>query len=163
MVHLLYKNLPTMTDKELKKTLLQHCQHTVENRFQKIKQTIVDIEESLFEESKSSAGDKHETGRAMLQIDRENAGKQLQEVENLQALLKKIEVHESAEYVRLGSLVYTTNGNYFISISIGQVLVGKTAYFCVAFQSPIGQVLSGKRKGDVVFFNGKEITVKSIS
>ncbi|QIE59852.1 3-oxoacyl-ACP synthase [Rasiella rasia] len=152
-----------MTDKELKATLLTHCENTVIARFTKIKQTIADIEESLFEESKSSAGDKHETGRAMLQIDRENAGKQLQEIENLHALVKRIDVKAASEYVRLGTLVYTTNGNYFISISIGQVTVGATQYFCVALQSPIGQLLSGKIKGDTFTFNDKAITIKSVS
>tara|TARA_R100000935_G_scaffold23395_1_gene42730 strand:+ start:47272 stop:47730 length:459 start_codon:yes stop_codon:yes gene_type:complete len=152
-----------MTDKELKVALLEHCKETVEKRQEKIKQTISDIVESLEDESKSSAGDKHETGRAMLQIDRENAGKQLQEIETLQALVKKIDISSVSDYVRLGSLVYTNSGTYFISISIGQVTVGKTGYFCVALQSPIGQMLSGKKKGDTFVFNEKEFVVKSIS
>lgn len=152
-----------MTDKELKVALLEHCKQTVAKRFQKIYQTIAAIEESLFEESKSSAGDKHETGRAMLQIDRENAGKQLLEVENLQGLLKKIDIRATAEYVRLGSLVYTSKGTYFISISIGQVVVGKTNYYCVALQSPIGQLLAGKRKGDSFVFNNTAVEIKSLS
>jgi transcription elongation GreA/GreB family factor len=152
-----------MTNKELKAILLQECQETVARRFSKIKQTILAIEESLEDESKSSAGDKHETGRAMLQIDRENAGKQLHEIENLQALVKKIDINATSDYVRLGSLVYTNNGTYFVSISIGQVTVGKTAYFCVALQSPIGQLLSGKRKGDTFSFNEKSYTIKSIT
>jgi hypothetical protein len=95
-----------MTDKELKVALLDHCKETVENRFDKIKQTITAIEESLEDESKSSAGDKHETGRAMLQIDRENAGKQLHEIESLQALVKKIDSSAVSDYIRLGSLVH---------------------------------------------------------
>ncbi|HBR54616.1 MAG TPA: 3-oxoacyl-ACP synthase [Flavobacteriaceae bacterium] len=152
-----------MTDKELKIALLDHCKETVAKRYAKIKQTISDIEESLVEESKSSAGDKHETGRAMLQIDRENAGKQLQEIESLQLLVHKIDIKSVSDYVRLGSLVYTTNGTYFIGISIGQVTVGKTNYYCVALQSPIGQQLSGKKKGDSFTFNGKEITIKSVA
>jgi len=152
-----------MTDKELKVALLEHCQETVEKRHDKIKQTIAAIVESLEDESKSSAGDKHETGRAMLQIDRENAGKQLHEIENLQALVNKINIKAVSDYVRLGSLVYTNKGTYFISISIGQVTVGKTNYYCVALQSPIGQLLSGKNKGDTFLFNEKEFVVKSIS
>lgn len=152
-----------MTDKELKVALLDYCKETVERRYIKIKQTITDIVESLEEESKSSAGDKHETGRAMLQIDRENAGKQLQEIENLQSLVKKIDIKAISDYIRLGSLVYTNNGTYFISISIGQVTVGKTGYYCVALQSPIGKLLSGKKKGEAFSFNEKEFVVKSIS
>tara|TARA_R100001369_G_C3307469_1_gene166756 strand:+ start:1107 stop:1565 length:459 start_codon:yes stop_codon:yes gene_type:complete len=151
-----------MTTKELKTTLLNYCKEVVDKRFNKIKQTISDIEESLFEESKSSAGDKHETGRAMLQIDRENAGKQLQEIEKLQQLVRKIDINVKSDYARLGSLVYTNQATYFIGISIGVVIVGKTNYMCVALNSPIGQLLSGKKKGDSFVFNEKDYTIKSV-
>ncbi|PVW15206.1 3-oxoacyl-ACP synthase [Marixanthomonas spongiae] len=149
-------------DKDLKTALLNQCKNVVENRYNKIKQTIAGIEESLFEESKSSAGDKHETGRAMLQIDRENAGKQLQEIEKLQQLVRKIDVNSKSDYVRLGSLVYTNQATYFMGISIGAVTVGKTSYICVALNSPIGQLLSGKKKGENFMFNEKEYTIKSV-
>ena len=151
-----------MNDKELKTALLNHCIEVVEKRFSQIKQTIAGIEESLVEESKSSAGDKHETGRAMLQIDRENAGKQLLEIEKLQQLVRKIDINSKSDYVRLGSLVYTNQATYFIGISIGAVTVGKTNYMCVALNSPIGQLLSGKKKGDMFMFNEKEYSIKSV-
>ncbi|WP_339697629.1 3-oxoacyl-ACP synthase [uncultured Marixanthomonas sp.] len=151
-----------MNDKELKTALLNHCIEVVEKRFSQIKQTIAGIEESLVEESKSSAGDKHETGRAMLQIDRENAGKQLLEIEKLQQLVRKIDINSKSDYVRLGSLVYTNQATYFIGISIGAVTVGKTNYICVALNSPIGQLLSGKKKGDMFMFNEKEYNIKSV-
>lgn len=147
---------------DLKNSLFQECFQFVDKRFQKIIQTIEDIEESLLEESKSSSGDKHETGRAMLQIDRENAGKQLQEIENLQQLIKKIDVTTSSDYVRLGSLVYTNQGIYFIGISIGSVPINNSLYFCVALHSPIGNHLSGKKKGDFFIFNEKEYKITSV-
>ena len=40
-----------------------------------MKKSILELQQSLDSETKSSAGDKHETGRAMLQIDLEKAGK----------------------------------------------------------------------------------------
>jgi len=151
-----------MIIRELKAALLEHCRSTLQNRYTKVKQTITDIEESLMEENKSSSGDKHETGRAMLQIDRENAGKQLMEIENVQELFKKIDISTSTDYARLGSLVYTTQGNYFISISVGAVTIGKTAYLCVARNSPIGSLLSGKRKGDEFSFNERNFIISGV-
>jgi hypothetical protein len=148
--------------KDLKASLFEQCSQVVEKRYSKVKQTIADIDESLMEESKSSAGDKHETGRAMLQIDRENAGKQLFEIENLQSLLRKIDIRASSDYVRLGSLVYTNHGTYFISISIGAVIVGKTNYICVALHSPIGNLLAGKKKGDTFNFNNLEYKITQV-
>lgn len=142
-----------MNTLEIKQILFKNCVERVDNRFQKIHQTIVDIDESLLEESKSSAGDKHETGRAMLQIDRENASKQLQEVELLKALLKKIDLIQTADYGRLGSLIKTNNAHYFIGISIGNVVVNNKSYICVALNSPMGKMLKGKKKNDSFIFN----------
>lgn len=151
-----------MTALEIKNELLQHCQIQVDNRYSKIKQTIADIEESLLEEAKSSSGDKHETGRAMLQIDRENAGKQLQEIEKVAQLLKKIDVKATSDYARLGSLVYTDRFTYFISLSIGTVTLGKTDYLCVALNSPVGLLISGKKKGDEFTLNGNSYKITGI-
>lgn len=143
-----------MTTVELKTELLQHCRNQIDNRYSRIKQTIVAIEESLLEESKSSSGDKHETGRAMLQIDRENAGKQLYEIEKVVLLLNKIDVKATSDYVRLGSLVSTERFTYFICHSVGAVTIAKTDFLCVALNSPVGMLLSGKRTGEEFILNG---------
>ncbi|MFD1615778.1 hypothetical protein [Gelatiniphilus marinus] len=51
---------------KIKEELFSQCVVFVNSRFQTIKNTISEIQESLTSETKSSAGDKHETGRAML-------------------------------------------------------------------------------------------------
>ena len=142
-----------MTAIEVKSQLLQQCKIQVDGRFSKIRQTISDIEESLLEESKSSSGDKHETGRAMLQIDRENAGKQLREIEIIAQISNKIDINATSDYARLGSLVYTDKFIYFISISIGMVAIANTNYLCVALNSPVGLLLSGKKVGENFILN----------
>lgn len=152
-----------MTAKEIKEALFKICTERVNNRHQKIKQVLADIMESLLEESKSTAGDKHETGRAMLDIERENTSKQLQEVEVLIALLKKIDINSKSDYVRLGSLVKTDKATYFISLSIGAVDIYKTPYLCVALNSPMGQVLLGKKKGDTFSFNNVEHQILAVN
>lgn len=152
-----------MTATELKTQLLQHCQKQVDSRYSRIKQTIADIVESLLEESKSSSGDKHETGRAMLQIDRENAGKQLLEIEKIAQLLNKIDVKTSSDYARLGSLIYTDKFKYFISISVGAVSIENTDYLCVALNSPVGLLLSGKKKGEDFILNGSSYKITNVA
>lgn len=151
-----------MNAKAIKSALLNHCQEQVSKRYTKIKQTISDIEESLLEESKSSSGDKHETGRAMLQIDRENAGRQLMEIEKIMAILPRIDVNASSDYARLGSLVYTEKFIYFISLSVGAVSVEEKQYLCVALNSPIGMQLSGKRADDTFELNGMISTIQKV-
>lgn len=152
-----------MTVLEIKSSLLDTCKTSVDNRFEKVHKTIATIVESLADASKSSAGDKHETGRAMLQIDRENAGKQLKELEQLERILPKIDINKITDYARLGSLVFTNHGTFFISISLGAVPVDDTVYFCVALQAPIGVQLLGKKKNDQFKFNDKEYLVTNVT
>ncbi len=147
---------------KLKEQLLEHCNKQIEERYSKIKQTIEIIEESLIEESKNSAGDKHETNRAMLQIDRENTGKQLMEIEKLQALLSRIDSNDTSNYVRLGSLVTTNKFIYFMSISTGGVKIDNQEVLCIALNSPIGMELKGKQAGDIVTFNQQQIKIINV-
>jgi len=146
----------------LKKELLQYCEDQVDQRHLKIKQTIADIEESLMEESRSSSGDKHQTGRAMLQINRENAGKQLLEIEKLMAVLQRINIQSQSEYAHLGSLVYTDRFTYFISLSIGPVSVEGREYLCVALNSPVGKLLIGKKAGEKFVLNDLEYFIEDV-
>ena len=86
---------------ELKQQLYTQCLDFVESRYSNVESQIKQIQESLTSETKSSAGDKHETGRAMLQLEREKAGHQLAEVEKLKETLSKIELSKSSEIISL--------------------------------------------------------------
>ena len=61
----------------LKESLFQQCEDFVNTRLQTIQIIISSHQKALSSETKSSAGDKHETGRAMLQLEMEKAGQQL--------------------------------------------------------------------------------------
>ena len=84
---------------ELKKELYNQCSDFIEHRLLAIKSTINDIQESLDSETKSSAGDKHETGRAMLQLDREKLGQQLAGIQKLKQELLKANIETVSKKV----------------------------------------------------------------
>ncbi|GAA4801623.1 hypothetical protein GCM10023330_04420 [Litoribaculum gwangyangense] len=84
-----------MSESNIKQQLHEACLEFIDNRFQAVKKTINEIQESLLSETKSSAGDKHETGRAMIQIEREKAGNQLAEIEKTKQILSKINTQHS--------------------------------------------------------------------
>ncbi|MEO6348943.1 MAG: 3-oxoacyl-ACP synthase [Aquaticitalea sp.] len=134
----------TKNDLGLKEQLYQLCSEFVEKRLQTVQNTIHEIQESLTSETKSSAGDKHETGRAMLQLEREKAGHQLAEIEKLKQNLSKIDISKSSDIIGLGSVVFTSQGNYFIAISAGQMDVDGTKFFAISQNTPIGLWLKGK-------------------
>jgi hypothetical protein len=111
----------------------------------------------LFSETKSSAGDKHETSRAMLQLEMEKASQQLTSVNQLKTVLDKINITKTLHLICLGSLIVTTKGFYFLAISAGKITIDSVDYYAVSINSPIGQQLLGKKVGDKISFNQAEI------
>ncbi len=147
---------------KIKQKLYNACFEFVEQRLKTIQNTINGIQESLTSETKSSAGDKHETGRAMLQLEREKAGRQLAEIQNVKAQLSKIDIEKSSEVIGLGSLVFTTQLNYFISVSAGQLTNGSELFYAISPDTPIGKLLIGKRVGNQVVFREQIFIVDQI-
>lgn len=150
------------SNSNLKNLLKQQCQDYINERLLRIKKTIADIQESLNSETKSTAGDKHETGRAMLQLEREKAGAQLAEVEKLQAALNKVETSKNYDTVGLGSVVKCNTANYYISVSAGVVTYNSENFFAIAPNTPIGKLILGKKENDTIHFNGREIVIEHI-
>ena len=141
----------------IKKTLLVACVDFVQKKETVILETIASNKNDLFSETKSSAGDKHETGRAMLQLEMEKASQQLAIVNQMKETLQRLTIEHSSKNVRLGSLVKTTKGIYFLAVSFGKVLIDKETYFVVSTESPIGKQLLGKKTGEIIPFNAAEI------
>ncbi|ALJ05659.1 3-oxoacyl-ACP synthase [Pseudalgibacter alginicilyticus] len=147
---------------KIKQDLYLQCEVFIENRLQTIQKTIYEIQESLTSETKSSAGDKHETGRAMLQLEREKAGCQLAEIQKIKENFYKIDISKTSKIIGLGSLVYTTSANYFIGISAGQLTVDSTKVYAISNNTPIGQLLMGKITGDEIIFREQKFVIKKV-
>lgn len=154
--------LQMTSNSELKQQLYNKCVDFVKERFSNIQNQIKGIQESLTSETKSSAGDKHETGRAMLQLEREKAGFQLAEVEKLEEVLSKIDVEKTSQIIGLGSVVFTTKANYFMAISVGQLKVGSDNFFAISPNTPIGLLLMGKMVNDKVTFREQSFVVETV-
>jgi transcription elongation GreA/GreB family factor len=147
----------------LKSTLYAHCQSYVQDRLTAIQAAIDAAQESANSETKSSAGDKYETGRAMAQNERDRNLVQLAEARKLQAELLRIDPTRPCDSVHPGALVHTSLGRFFISISAGQLTVEGADYFAVSAAAPVALALSGKRAGEQALFNGKTIQIELVS
>lgn len=146
----------------IKQQLYNKCLEFVETRFQTIQKTISEIQESLTTETKSSAGDKHETGRAMLQLEREKSGNQLAEIQKIKEALSKIDINNASKRISLGSLIYTSNANYFIAISAGKLIVNNEVFYAISPSTPIAKLLLSKAIGDDVQFRETSIRIIKI-
>ena len=146
----------------LKEALYQQCEDFVNIRLQTIQTTISSHQKSLRSETKSSAGDKHETGRAMLQLEMEKAGQQLSAVQQMQQTLAKINSSKPSTNIALGSVIKTSSAYYYLGISAGELTIKETVYFAISPSSPIGKLLMGKKVEDTFIWRGKEIKIDRV-
>jgi hypothetical protein len=147
---------------KVKNELLNLCKTFVNKRLQTVQETISSNQNALESEAKSSAGDKHETGRAMLQLEMEKVSQQLAGILEMNEILSKIDITKNSEIAHLGSIIFTEKSNYFLSISGGQFSVSGVNYFAISTASPIGKMLLGKQENDEIVFNGNRIKIQKI-
>jgi transcription elongation GreA/GreB family factor len=145
-----------------KERLLNYCLNYVKERIDRAQDAITAAQFSANEEGKSSAGDKYETGRSMMQLEVEKNTSQLLQARQLLQLLNQIHTFHTGEIVQQGTLVSTNNGKYYIAIGAGLVKIDEEPYFIISLDSPIGSLLKGKRIGDEITFNGKKIKILGI-
>lgn len=122
-----------------------------------------EILQTMANDTKSTAGDKHETSRAMAQIEQEKLGKQISETMKLKNLLQGINVYQSSETIGIGSLIETTNGLFFLGVPYGLITISGVPVFCLSPIAPMGQLLLGKKVNDSFTLNGNTIEVLMIS
>ncbi len=146
----------------LKQIIYDHYLQLIKDKVQILQQVLADLKESGSNETKSTAGDKHETALAMLQIEQAAKRAQLQEILTQKAALEKINPAITAKMVVNGSLVKTNRGYLFMSIALGKATVENISVIALSPQSPLGQRLLGLKVNDVTAFNNMEYTIESI-
>lgn len=138
---------------EIKKRLYDLCVRQIEDKINTYQASMQAAQASANEESKSSAGDKYETGRAMMQIERDKYAVQLAENLKLKQVLDNIDPNQPKDKAVLGSVLHTSQGYFFISISLGKLVLDGKTFFAVSPSSPIGKVMFNKAKGEDFQFN----------
>ena len=142
--------------------LLEYCKTYVAKRMSRFAVAISAAQSDANKETKSSAGDKHETGRAMAQLETENNSKHLTEAKKLNAVLSQIDPGKKNTSIELGAFVKTNLGNYFIAISAGKTHLFGDEVYLISPASPIGQHFLGKKEGDTVSFNQQSIAIQEV-
>lgn len=147
----------------MKQALYAACVAYVQQRIQTATEAMQAAQESANAESKSSAGDKYETGRAMAQLERDRHAQLLADAQRMRQELDHIDpANPPAAIIRPGSVVFTTAGNFYIAISAGRLLVDGQPFMAVSPASPIGTLLRGKAVGDTVTFNKQTYLIKAV-
>ena len=146
----------------LKQKIYDHYLQLVNDRVKSLQQVLADLKESGANETKSTAGDKHETALAMLQIEQTNVRGQLKEAQEQKIALEKIDPALSATIVVNGSLVKTNRGYLFVSTALGKVVMDGVTVIALSQQSPLGKQVMGLAKGQTAVINNNHYIVEDI-
>ncbi len=146
----------------MKNILLTKLHELIDIQIANAKNAMDAAQESAMSDGKSSAGDKFETGRAMGHRDRDMYANQLAKALEEKAVLYKINADTNHKFINLGSIVETTLGTFFISISMGKILLDDIVYYAVSLPSPICKNMLGMSAGDIFFMNDKSCQIISV-
>lgn len=121
------------------------------------------INDGILEDTKSSAGDKFETGRETMSRDLMTVENQLKQANfEFDELCRFQAIKEPSATIQEGSLVQLGPDKYLISISLGQITVDGQKLFMMSKNSPLGEILVGRKKNDQVEFRGKCLQITEL-
>jgi hypothetical protein len=138
------------------------CIHSVKEKKAVLHSELTALAEGVESESKSTAGDKHETGRAMLNIEQDRLARQLTALDEQEAALQRLQQTGGGPLIAPGSLIETDRGWFFLCIALGRITVNGVSVMTLSPESPLGAQWLGLAAGASSTFNGINYAVVSV-
>tara|TARA_Y100000739_G_C20487067_1_gene408656 strand:- start:183 stop:635 length:453 start_codon:yes stop_codon:yes gene_type:complete len=148
---------------EIKKEIVHHTvNQQLSYRIKKLEKALEMQIESLKTTSESTAGDKHNTSRAMMHIEEDKLKLQLAKLYELKLLMNKIIPFKKNNNITIGSLVETNKGLLYIAIPLGKIKIRNLELMIISLVSPIGRALKGKQENDQFTFKNQKWIINKI-
>lgn len=148
---------------ELKTKILKQLLVLQADRIEELLRYQSDLSDALQSESKSTAGDKHDTSRAMIHLEQEKLQHQFQELQLQLQRLREINELNPSTHANFGALVETTSDLFLLGASLGKQVVDGRVIYCIGMEAPIAQAMLNKAIADQLLFNGKLTEILAIS
>lgn len=148
--------------KELKIALFDIALNYVKERIDTAESALANNRSDLDKDTKSSAGDKYETSREIVQQEVIRNELLLGDAREMETTLSKINIDHKFETIQNGSLAVTNKGTFFFAVAGGKFEYEKKDYFIISINSPLGQVLKDKKAGEKAIFNGQNYGIKEV-
>ena len=145
-----------------KKAWLEMMDAGVGDVLNRLQADMVTLHESRQADTKSSAGDKHETARAMVDQELQQLNQQREKAQRNQSELQQL-TDAPCEVAARGAAVETERIIYFISISFGKLPVeGPKPVYALSPVSPAAQAMLGKRAQEAFEINGTKHVILAV-
>jgi hypothetical protein len=146
----------------LKKHVIEYILSVLRSNTDLLENELKSINDEKNSISKSSAGDKHETSRALMQSEFDKINNNYQSQLNHLKVIESLDMSDKPR-IGLGSLVETDSSILFIGIGLGIHQIGNKKVMIVSKASPIGKQLEGKKEGDYILLNNNKEKIIRIS
>jgi transcription elongation GreA/GreB family factor len=147
-----------------RETVIAAFRIALDNALAEARSAMEELSSSLGKETKSTAGDKHETGRAMVQREMEQAGERLARCEAFQAMAIRLDLDRARVQVGPGAIVVSGQARLLIGVGLGPFEVpGLGRFQAISADAPIAEVLAGAAEGEVREFRGQPWTIESLT
>ena len=147
---------------EIKKSkVLSFCKDFIDQEIQELHAEIKKVKEDAASETKSSMGDKYETGREMMMQEEIKLTKRL---ENLLKQKVSIETIDSKPHdvIKNGSFIKTDQSTFLIATALGVFSIEEKQIFVISQSAPLAKEMMGKKGGDSISFNGRKQEIISV-
>ena len=113
-----------------------------------------DLNDALSSETKSTAGDKHDTSRAMVHLEQEKVQHQFSSLQHQRYQLLSYLNSIPSDEVVAGSLIQTEHNTFLVGIGLGKQHLNGSIIYCIGAETPLAHQLLRKKVSDEFFFNG---------
>jgi transcription elongation GreA/GreB family factor len=139
------------------------CSEMISSKLKQLQAILNQINEASANETKSTAGDKHETAKAMLQLEQEKLGKQIWRLQLQQNELNKIDANKIHTIISNGSVIKTGTNYLFIGVGLGKIKVQETEVIALSAMSPLATQLMGLKANDKTVLNEHVYLIEELS
>ena len=140
-----------------------HCLEALAKHLSTKKEQVQSMLDSLKDsrdaDQKSSAGDKHETGRARIQEEMDMLSKQLHQIQDELNIVTQVDSSQTHKRIGMGSLVKTEQGLFLLSVSAGKMQVDGSTVFALSPISPLGKILNSRKLNESFRFRNQSFKI----
>lgn len=145
-----------------RKEALESLRYAISSRLKELHKEMNELREGLAADTKSTSGDKHETSRAMNQLEQERLGKLIDQTEQMLNTTSQLAQSSQGSMIQNGSLLRLNGAYYLLAVAHGKLKVNNIEVFVLSPASPIGNALLGKTYGETISFNGRSIVIEEV-
>jgi transcription elongation GreA/GreB family factor len=142
--------------------VIQHSISLLKKRAEELRLSLRELREGMAGEGKSTAGDKHDTAIAMVQIECERLEKQLSDILEQESKIERLSRLTGSVQIAEGTLIITNTGIFYMSVALGKHLIQNKEVIYLSDRSPLGAAFLSKKVGEKVTFNKSEYLIQQI-